>query len=144
MKQQKPLCASKEIEIRFSEVDSMKVVWHGSYPLYFEDAREHFGKVYGLGYDDYLNNHYYAPIVEMTCKYKRPLAYGQKARIDIFYQPTESAKVVFDYEIHNAETNQLIATGRTIQVFTDLNYQLVLTDPPFYEAWKEKWIKQTK
>ena len=38
------LKASKEVEIRFSEVDSMNVVWHGSYPLYFEDAREAFGK----------------------------------------------------------------------------------------------------
>ena len=27
---------SKEFEIRFSEVDSMNIVWHGSYTLYFE------------------------------------------------------------------------------------------------------------
>lgn len=39
-----------EFDIRFSEVDSMNVVWHGSYPLYFEDAREAFGRKYGLGY----------------------------------------------------------------------------------------------
>ena len=44
------LKASKEVEIRFSEVDSMNVVWHGSYPLYFEDAREAFGKKFGLAY----------------------------------------------------------------------------------------------
>lgn len=36
------LKASKDFEIRFSEVDSMKVVWHGSYAIYFEDAREAF------------------------------------------------------------------------------------------------------
>lgn len=36
----KELSASKKFEIRFSEVDSMNIVWHGSYPLYFEDARE--------------------------------------------------------------------------------------------------------
>lgn len=35
---------TKVFDIRFSEVDSMNVVWHGSYPLYFEDAREAFGK----------------------------------------------------------------------------------------------------
>ena len=44
------LRASKEFAVRFSEVDSMNVVWHGSYPLYFEDAREAFGKKYGLEY----------------------------------------------------------------------------------------------
>lgn len=44
------LKSSKHIDIRFSEVDSMNVVWHGSYPLYFEDAREQFGADYDLGY----------------------------------------------------------------------------------------------
>ena len=38
------LTASRPFEVRFSEVDSMNIVWHGSYPLYFEDAREAFGK----------------------------------------------------------------------------------------------------
>ena len=28
----------------------MNVVWHGAYPLYFEDAREQFGADYDLGY----------------------------------------------------------------------------------------------
>jgi acyl-CoA thioester hydrolase len=32
-----------EIRIRFSEVDSMGVVWHGNYIRYFEDGRESFG-----------------------------------------------------------------------------------------------------
>ena len=34
------LTAEKQFEVRFSEVDMMNVVWHGSYPLYLEDARE--------------------------------------------------------------------------------------------------------
>ena len=31
----KQLRASKEFAVRFSEVDAMNIVWHGSYPLYF-------------------------------------------------------------------------------------------------------------
>ncbi|MDY6242001.1 MAG: acyl-CoA thioesterase, partial [Prevotella sp.] len=58
------LKASKLFDIRFSEVDSMKVVWHGSYAIYFEDAREAFGAKYGLDYMNYLNHNCYAPIVE--------------------------------------------------------------------------------
>ena len=30
-------------QVRFSEVDSMKIVWHGEYIRYFEDGREAFG-----------------------------------------------------------------------------------------------------
>ena len=36
-----------EIPIRFSEVDSLHVVWHGHYVKYFEDGREAFGKDFG-------------------------------------------------------------------------------------------------
>ena len=50
------LMASKNLEIRFSEVDSMQFVWHGAYSLYFEDAREAFGKKYGIGYDSIYAN----------------------------------------------------------------------------------------
>jgi len=133
------LKASKRFQIRFSEVDSMKVVWHGSYPLYLEDAREHFGKEFGLGYNDYIDHNYYAPLVDMSIKYKRPLLYGMNARVDIIYRPTEAAKVVFDYEIYNDDDNTLIATAHTVQVFMDLDYQLVLENPEFYREWKNKW-----
>lgn len=36
------------IKVRFSEIDSMQIVWHGEYVRYFEDGREAFGKRYGL------------------------------------------------------------------------------------------------
>lgn len=32
--------------VRFSEIDSMQIVWHGEYVRYFEDGREAFGKQY--------------------------------------------------------------------------------------------------
>ena len=131
------LTASKEIEIRFSEVDSMNIVWHGSYALYFEDAREAFGKKYGLGYMDIFDNGYYAPLVDLRFEYKKPLSYRQKARIEITYRNTQAAKIIFDYEIFNKEDNSLIATGYSIQVFLDEQYQLIWTNPPFFEEWKK-------
>jgi acyl-CoA thioester hydrolase len=138
MKENK-LIASKEIEIRFSEVDSMNIVWHGSYSLYFEDAREAFGTKYDLGYLLIFESGYYAPLVDLSFHYKRPIIYGMPCRIDIIYHPTEAAKILFDYEIHNKNTNELLATGSSVQVFMDKNYQLVWTNPDFYEKWKEKW-----
>jgi len=133
------LKASKEIEIRFSEVDSMNIVWHGSYVFYFEDAREAFGKKYGLGYLDIFGNGYYAPLVDLRFIYKKPLTYGRKARIDISFRNTEAAKIIFDYEIYDSEDGSLIATGYSVQVFLDKQYQLVWSNPPFFEEWKRKY-----
>ena len=133
------LKASKVLDIRFSEVDSMNVVWHGSYMLYFEDAREIFGKKYDLTYMGYFDHGYFAPLVEMNFQWKKPIKYGMHPRIDIIYQPTEAAKVVFDYEIRDTADESLIATGHSVQVFMDKDYKLVLYSPKFYEEWQKRW-----
>lgn len=133
------LYASKRMNIRFSEVDSMDIVWHGSYPLYFEDAREEFGRKYGLGYMTIFNNGYYAPLVELAFKYKNPLTYEMHPVITVRYIPTEAAKLVFEYEISDPDDGTVYATGRSVQVFLDKNRELVWENPEFYQKWKEKW-----
>ncbi|MBS7347938.1 MAG: acyl-CoA thioesterase [Muribaculaceae bacterium] len=136
----KILTASKKLDIRFSEVDSMSIVWHGSYPLYFEDAREAFGKKYGLGYMSIFSNGYYAPLVELSFKFKKPLIYEMTPVIVITYIPTEAAKIVFDYQIIDENDGSVYATGRSVQVFMDRDYQLVWDNPSFYRNWKSKWL----
>lgn len=138
----KELKASKLFDVRYSEVDSMNVVWHGSYPLYFEDAREVFGAQYGLEYMTIFSNGYFAPLVELTFHYKKPIRYGMHPRVDIIYRPTEAAKIVFDYEIHDTADESLLATGHSIQVFMDLNYQLVWESPEFYLQWQKRWQQE--
>lgn len=135
----KELKTSKVIDIRFSEVDSMKIVWHGSYPLYFEDAREAFGKKFGLEYMDIYGNGFYAPLVDLSFKYRKPITYGMRPEITITYRESDAAKIVFDYEITDTQTGDLLATGHSVQVFMDLDYQLVWYTPEFYEEWKKKW-----
>lgn len=133
------LSATKQLEIRFSEVDSMDIVWHGSYPLYFEDARETFGKKYGIGYMTIFGHGYFAPLVEISFKYKKPIRYEMKPLIRITYVPTRAAKIVFDYEILDEHDGTVLATGRSVQVFMDSDYQLVWENPEFYSEWKKKW-----
>ena len=133
------LKASKEIDIRFSEVDSMQIVWHGSYPLYLEDAREEFGKKFGLEYLFIFGNGYYSPLVEMNFSFKNAIPYGTRIRVDIIYRYTEAAKIMFDYEIHDTENNQLLTEAHTVQVFLDKDRNLVWTNPDFYLEWQRKW-----
>lgn len=135
------LSVEKQFEIRFSEVDIMNVVWHGSYPLYLEDAREAFGAKYGLSYQRYIELNIFAPIVELNIKYKRPLMYGMKPVVKITYRPTESAKIIFDYEIFDPEDGTVFITARSVQVFMDREYRLMWDNPEFYKEWKAKWLE---
>lgn len=134
----KKLNASKEIEVRFSEVDSMGIVWHGSYAKYFEDAREEFGKIFNLGYLRIFAEGYYAPLVNLDFSYKKPLVYGDKAIVEIEYVNTDSAKICFNYKILSSKDKSLIATGSSVQVFLDKDYQLLWNNPDFYLQWKIK------
>ena len=138
--EKKVLTVTKPFKIRFSEVDSMGVVWHGHYIKYFEDAREAFGAKYDLEYLMMYDKGYLEPVVDLSIKYKRPLAYGMKPEIEVVYRPTEAAKIIFDYEIRDAETKEVFVIGHSVQVFMDAkSHQLVLTNPDFYEKWKQKW-----
>ena len=133
------LKASKEFNVRFSEVDSMNIAWHGSYALYFEDAREEFGRVFGLSYQLFKDEGYPAPLVELNFKFIKPLLHGQRACVDITYRNSPAAKIVFNYEIHLVEDNSLVTTGTSTQVFIDRELNLMWPNPSFYEEWKKRY-----
>jgi acyl-CoA thioester hydrolase len=135
----KTLIVETQIKIRFSEVDSMGVVWHGTYAKYFEDAREAFGEKFGLGYLFVFENGFFTPLVSLDFKYKAVIKYGDEIIIKATFIETPAAKIIFDYEIRNAKTNEICTTGRSIQAFLDRNYQLVLYPPPFYINWKNQF-----
>ncbi|BDD02136.1 acyl-CoA thioesterase [Persicobacter psychrovividus] len=130
------------VPVRFSEVDSMRVVWHGNYVKYFEDGREAFGNEFELSYMDYFHNELLTPIVKLDCNYKQSLRYGDIAEITTRYMACDAAKIYFEYMIKNAETGDVAATGSSCQVFINTDQQLQLTSPPFYEKWKAKWLSK--
>ncbi|MDR0386290.1 MAG: acyl-CoA thioesterase [Prevotellaceae bacterium] len=127
------------VKIRFSEVDSMNVVWHGYYIRFFEDAREAFGLKYGIPYLDVYRNGYFTPVVSINCEYKSPLKYGDEALVEIIYIDTPAAKIIFKYNIYNAATGILAATGDSVQVFLSIaDNCLSISIPAFFEEWKRK------
>lgn len=138
----KLLKSEKKFDIRFSEVDSMGIVWHGSYALYLEDAREQFGRDYHLEYLYIFDQGYYAPLVELHLEYKRPLRYKDSARVEIVYRHTDSAKLIFDYKIYHLPSDDIVATGYSVQVFLDRDFNLMWDLPPFFAQWQQKYIAE--
>lgn len=128
-----------EQPIKFSEVDSMGVVWHGNYVRFFEDGREAWGKEYGITYLDVSKQGFVIPIVSMHCEHMNPLVYGDTAIIETTFVDTPAAKLYFDYKIYRKKDGALSATGTTTQVFLDADRALYLATPAFYEDWKKRW-----
>jgi len=131
------LSFTEKIRVRFNETDPLGIVWHGYYIAYFEEGREAFGRHYGISYLEIQKQGYTTPIVKSVCEHKLPLRYGEVATIETTFVNTPAAKMIFQYKILN-EKNQVVCTGETIQVFLDLDNNLTLNNPPFYQDWKLK------
>ena len=137
------LISTTQTTVRFSEVDSMQVVWHGEYVRYFEDGREAFGREYpGLGYLDFYANGYTAPIVDLQLQYISPLTVNDVAIIETRYIDTVAAKLCFEYIIRRQSDNRLVARGSSVQVFVDASGNMDLNIPSFFDEWKKRWLKK--
>lgn len=127
--------------VRFSEVDSMRVVWHGEYVRYFEDGRESFGREYpGVGYMDFFDNGHTAPIVDLQLQYITPLTVNDVAVIETRFIDTPAAKLCFEYVIRRESDNMVVARGSSVQVFIDAEGNMCLNNPEFFEEWKRRWL----
>ncbi len=137
-KEKAHLIHRSETIIRFSEVDSMRIVWHGNYIKFFEDGREAFGKKYGIGYLDMYAKGLMTPVVEVSCKYKKQLSYGDRVVVETKYIDTDAAKIIFHYDLYRESDHELVATGSSVQVFLDTKGDLLLTLPEYILEWKRK------
>jgi acyl-CoA thioester hydrolase len=134
------LIEKTEVTVRFNEADPLGIVWHGHYIRYFEDGREAFGGRYNIAYLDFYKAGFAVPVVSVQCDYKKPLRYGERVIVETTYVMTPAAKLKFTYRIFEADTKELVATGSSVQVFVDAkSFQLQLTVPDFFEAWRKKW-----
>ncbi len=120
---------SVAFEVRFPEVDSYGVVWHGHYVQYFEVARNALCAAFGLTPADALVHGYKVPITKVALELRRPARLDDRLRVFARLAPPETAKLAMRYEIRREETDELLATGATEQVILDPTGQLLLTFP---------------
>ena len=127
-----------EIRIRFSEVDSIGIVWHGHFVKYLEDGRESFGRKYSLGYFDVHEQGLLTPIVKLDLDYKLQVRYGEEIVVETTYLNCAASKIILHYTIYRKSDNAVVLTAKSVQVFVNQEGQLELTNPRFYMEWKQK------
>ena len=129
-----------EISVKFSEVDSLRIVWHGHYVRYFEDGREAFGKQYHLGYLDVYEHNFATPLIDVELQFKKVLEYGDSVEIETRFINSPAAKLIFEYTLKSVKHGYVVCTGKTTQVFVNqVTKELFITVPTFVEEWKRKW-----
>ena len=133
-----PLQVRIKRSVRFEEVDSLRIVWHGRNPSYFEDARVALGEKYGIGYMDFFAHGIVTPIKKMHIDYYRPLCFQEEMTIDGMLHWSESARMNFEFTIRNGE-GELSTTGYTVQMMLDRDQNILVAPPRFYLEFCQRW-----
>jgi len=124
--------------VRFSEVDSMGVVWHGSYLAYLEDAREALARKLGLSVREIFRQGYAVPVYDLHIRYLQEAHEGDLLMVRVGYVPEKGAKIACEYEITRADDKAKILTASTVQLFTTLDGQLEPSEPEFFQRAKKR------
>jgi acyl-CoA thioester hydrolase len=113
------LTVAHEIDIQFYDVDAMRIVWHGNYIKYMEDARCQLLRAFGYDYNDMEDSGYLWPVVDMRLKYVKSAKFTDKIRVEATLIEYET-RLKISYRIFNAETNEILTKAYTIQVAVEI------------------------
>jgi acyl-CoA thioester hydrolase len=117
------------VRVRFSEVDSYGVVWHGRYLAWFEEARNDLARGYGFTPSVLAAHGYQLPVREVSMIFKSPAGLDDEVLVGIRFRPSETALIEFEYRVVEAGQGRLMVTGRTRQVVTRTDHELLLAYP---------------
>lgn len=121
-------------KIRFHEVDSFNILWHGNYIKYFEIGRLGLCARFGLSPDEMRALGYYAPVIDLGCTFKEPARYGNEILIRTTVDPTEKAMLTFRYVLLRVSDGKILSEGHTTHVLLTLDGGMLYMVPPEIEG----------
>ncbi|MCC7234912.1 MAG: acyl-CoA thioesterase [Bryobacterales bacterium] len=106
------------LRVRYAETDQMGVVYHANYIIWMEVGRVELCRSLGLRYRDLERDEgVLLAVVEAACRFAQPALYDDEVIVKAWVAEASPRLVRFGYEIRNAETNVILATGHTRHVF---------------------------
>ena len=122
--------------VRYADTDQMGFMYYGNYARLYEIGRVEALRSLSFRYKDMEDEGVLMPVYENTSRYLQPALYDELLTIRTKINTLPAARIVFDYEIYNAE-NTLIHTGKTTLVFLKKeNNRLTLAPKGLLEIMK--------
>lgn len=118
------------LTVRFNEVDSYNVVWHGHYLGYFEVGRLDLCGRFGMSPGDLGVLGLFAPVVDMRCRLRASARYGDELLLKTSVVPTEKAMLIFSFRLYRMPDMHLLAEGETSHVLLTLENKMLYGVPP--------------
>jgi len=118
-----------ELRVRFHEVDTWGMVWHGHYIAWFE-----VGKMFLLGKfhllpEDFTRMGYIAPVVDLQCVFKESARLHEEIIVrTTLLKPTKAA-LTFRFEVLRKSDRKLLVSGEETQVLLTLDGRMLYIIP---------------
>lgn len=121
---------------QYYETDQMGIVHHSNYIRWFEEARVDFLDAIGYSYKKLESEGIISPVIEINCKYKSMVHFGDEVIITPSIKEFNGVKLTISYEIKDACTGELRSFGTSSHCFLGkdgLPVKLKKNYPDFYE-----------
>lgn len=105
--------------VRYAETDTMGVVHHASYVVWFEEGRSHLLRVLNADLRDLDAQDRYLAVADLQVRYLASAQYGDQVLVRTRLESIRSRSLALSYEILNAASEALLVTGRTTLICID-------------------------
>lgn len=107
-----------QIRVRYAETDTMGILHHAVYPVYFEEGRTELMRSLGMSYDEMEKKGVILPVYSVNVQYLRPAYYDDLLTLRTEVAELRGVRITFEYKLYN-QKSVLLATGNVTLVFTD-------------------------
>ena len=112
-----------EHNAKYYETDQMGCVHHSNYIRWMEEARVDLMDQMGCGYRAMEEAGVCSPVLEVNCRYKSMVRFGDTVAVQVTITRLTPAKMEVGYRITDAKTGELRAEGSTGHFFFDMAEQ---------------------
>lgn len=109
-----------DLKADYFDVDSMKVVWHGNYIKYYEQARCELLDLIGYNYNEMEKSGHVWPIVKLDVKYIKSIYFAQEFSVKATLVEYEN-RIRIEYIVYDKQSGDIINKGETVQMAVDIS-----------------------
>ncbi len=128
--------STQEFPVRYLETDMMGIVNHVWYIAWFESARIYYVHSRGAEYAEAQKEGVFLSVVDLHSRYVASARFGDTIAARCWVEKLGSRALTFAYEIANAHTGTLFATGQTYHIPLDSQGKAVML-PRSWRPWLE-------
>jgi acyl-CoA thioester hydrolase len=125
-------CVEIELRVRYAETDSMGVVYHANYLVWFEMGRSEFCRMRGFNYRDLEASGYYIVVAEASCKYRQPARYDEVVQVRTYLHALQRRALCFRYLVLRKGSAETLVEGQTKHLCLDAAGKVKVIPDPYF------------